>query len=84
MKRLMSISFTRNILVPGWILLVGLALLNAQPLGAMVSLSMFVVGVLVIPGVVMLRRVVDVDTRALVIPKGPIARMWRRVSKRRR
>jgi hypothetical protein len=47
-KTFMSISFTRNILVPGWILLVGLALLNAQPLGAMVSLSMFVVGVLVI------------------------------------
>jgi len=83
-KRHLSISVTRNIFVPGWILLVGFALLNAQPLGAMVSLSMFVVGVLVIPGVVMLRRVVEVDTRALVIPKGPIARMWRRVSKQRR
>jgi hypothetical protein len=83
-KRLLPIGFTRNILVPGWIILVGLAFLNARPLGAAASLSVFVVGVLVIPVLVLLTGAVAVKMRALASTRTQIARIWRRVSRRRR
>jgi hypothetical protein len=43
------VGLTRNVLVPGWILIFGCVLLSAQPLGVPASLLLCVVGLLVIP-----------------------------------
>jgi hypothetical protein len=43
------VGLTRNVLVPGWIMIVGCVLLLAQPLGVPMSLLVCVVGLLVIP-----------------------------------
>jgi hypothetical protein len=48
------VGLTRNVLVPGWIMIFGCVLLSAQPLGAPVSLLLCVVGLLVIPARVLI------------------------------
>jgi hypothetical protein len=53
------VGLTRNVLVPGWILLFGCALLSAQPLGMPVSLLWCAVGLFVIPA----RVLIPVDVR---------------------
>jgi hypothetical protein len=78
----MSVRFTHNILVPGWIMLVGLIFLNAPPLGAVVSVSVFMAGILVIPALVLVPRIFSI--RALARTRSQIVRTWRRSSPRRR
>ena len=48
------VGLTRNVLVPGWIVIVGCALLGSQPLGVPVSLLVCVVGLFVIPARVLI------------------------------
>ena len=48
------VRLTRNVLVPGWIVIFGCALLAAQPLGVGASLLLCVVGLLVIPARVLI------------------------------
>jgi hypothetical protein len=43
------VGLTRNVLVPGWILVFGCVLLSAQPLSVPVTLLLCVVGLLIIP-----------------------------------
>jgi hypothetical protein len=50
----MSITLTRNILVPGWIATFGFAALWAPPLGVAASLALFAVGVFVVPMLLMI------------------------------
>jgi hypothetical protein len=45
----MTVTFTRNVLLPGWILGFGLACLAAPAEGVLASLTLFLVGVFVIP-----------------------------------
>jgi hypothetical protein len=49
MNRLFSVKTTRNVLVPGWIVTFGFVALSAPPLGVAASVSLFVVGVVVVP-----------------------------------
>jgi len=60
----MSVRFTHNILVPGWIGMIGLVSLNFPPLGVAASLSLFVLGVVVIPALVLI---------AIAIRRGALA-----------
>ncbi len=46
----MSARFSRNVLMPAWILGFGLVLLIFPPQGVSTNLSLFVVGVVVVPG----------------------------------
>jgi hypothetical protein len=48
------VGLTRNVLVPGWIMIFGCVLLLAQPLGVPVTLLLCVVGLLVIPARVLI------------------------------
>jgi hypothetical protein len=50
----MTVKATRNVLVPGWIMGVGLVAINAPPQGVAASLSLFLVGVFVIPALVLI------------------------------
>jgi hypothetical protein len=43
------VGLTRNVLVPGWIMIFGCVLLIAQPLSVSASLLLCVVGLLVVP-----------------------------------
>jgi hypothetical protein len=56
MQRLLSVRTTRNVLVPGWIATFGFVALAAPPLGVAASLSLFVVGVVVVPALLMIPR----------------------------
>jgi hypothetical protein len=49
-----SVTITRNILVPGWIMVFGLVSLSNPPGGVWASLSMCVVGLVVIPGLLLI------------------------------
>lgn len=81
-QTLMSVRFTLNVLVPGWIMLIGLAFLNAPPLGTLMSLSVFMVLIVVIPALVLIPR--GVSARALARTRSQIVRTWRRSSRGRR
>jgi hypothetical protein len=56
MKRLFSIKTKRNVLVPGWIATFGFAALSAPPLGVAASMSLFVLGVVVVPALLLIPR----------------------------
>jgi hypothetical protein len=58
----MFVSRTYNALVPAWIMIVGLVLLSAPPLGVASSLALFMVGVFVIPAVVVIPSAVRART----------------------
>ena len=47
-------KLTRNVLVPGWIMIFGCVLLSAQPLGLPVSLVLCALGLIVIPARVLI------------------------------
>lgn len=49
MAALPSVRFTLNVLVPGWITVFGLVCLTAPAAGVVASVSLFVVGIVVIP-----------------------------------
>jgi hypothetical protein len=49
----MSLQFTRNVLVPGWIMTFGLLFLGAPRQGVAASLALFLVGLIVIPALVL-------------------------------
>lgn len=53
---LLSARFTRDVLVPGWILTVGLAALNAPVMGVAASIWLFVVGVVGVPALILISR----------------------------
>lgn len=61
----MSVRFTHNVLVPGWILIFGLAALYGPPLGAALSLSLFMVGIFGIPALLVIPRAVGLRARAI-------------------
>jgi len=46
--------FTRNVVVPGWILAFGCAAWWAPPMSVAASLSLFMLGVVVIPAVILI------------------------------
>jgi hypothetical protein len=48
------VTITRNILVPGWIMIFGLVSLSDPPGGVWASLSMCVVGLVVIPALLLI------------------------------
>ena len=50
----MFIRFTQNVLMPAWILGVGLGLLIAPPFGVAGSLSLLVVGIFIVPALVLI------------------------------
>lgn len=50
----MLVRFTQNVLIPVWILGFGVALLVAPPLDVAASLSLFVVGIFVVPALVLI------------------------------
>ena len=54
MKTLTLATFTPQVLVPGWILLFGLIAAWAPPLGVAASLSVLVVGIVVVPAVLLI------------------------------
>ena len=54
MRILMSARFTQKVLIPGWILILGLVFVIAPPMGVATSLSLFIVGVLVVPAFVLI------------------------------
>ena len=45
----MKVRFTRNVLVPGWILIFGCVFLTARPLGLVTGLTLLLMGVVVVP-----------------------------------
>ena len=49
----LSVRTTHNLLVPAWIATFGFAVLIAPPLGVAASVSVFVVGVVVVPVLLM-------------------------------
>jgi hypothetical protein len=50
----MLVRFTQNVLIPAWILAFGLGLLIAPPFDVAGSLSLLVVGILVVPALVLI------------------------------
>jgi hypothetical protein len=50
----MFIRFTQNVLMPAWILGVGLGLLIAPPFDVAGSLSLLVVGIFIVPALVLI------------------------------
>jgi hypothetical protein len=58
LKTLMAVAVRSNVLVPGWITICGVVSLSAPPLGVAASLSLFTVGVLVIPALALIPRAV--------------------------
>jgi hypothetical protein len=75
MKRIALLELTRNTLAPGWILVFGLILLAAPPLDVTTSLTLLLMGVVVVPAL-------------MVIPAGgrrrAPARMTHRIAARSR
>ena len=59
----MPVRVTREVLLPGWIMGFGLTILGAPPLGVAASLSLLVVGVVVLPALVLLRTI-QIEPRA--------------------
>lgn len=55
-KTLMSPRFIQTVLLPGWIFAFGLATLIAPPMGVAASLSIFLVGVVFVPALVITLR----------------------------
>jgi len=53
----MAVRLIRELLLPGWIMSFGLVTLSAPPLGVAWSLSLFLVGVVVLPALVLLRTI---------------------------
>ena len=49
----MLVRVIRDLLLPAWIVSFGLAILSAPPLGVAWSLSLFLVGIVVLPAVVL-------------------------------
>ncbi len=54
MQHIGLLRFTRNVLAPGWILVFGFILLAAPPLGVMTSLTLLLIGVVVVPALMVL------------------------------
>jgi len=52
----MSVRFTRNVLVPGWIVTFGVIVLASPPQDIASALSLFVVGLLVLPALALAPR----------------------------
>jgi hypothetical protein len=50
----MSVSFNKRVLVSGWIMLTGFAFFSAPALSAVAGLSLFTLGVVVIPALVLI------------------------------
>jgi hypothetical protein len=74
----MAVRFNKSVLVSGWIMLSGLAFFNAPALSAVTSLSLFIVGVVVIPALVFIPRAVLL--RALASTRRQALRGWRRTA----
>ena len=51
----MPVSILRDLLLPVWIMSFGLVILSAPPLGVAASLSLFLLGVVVLPALVLVR-----------------------------
>jgi hypothetical protein len=51
----MPVSMLRDLLLPVWIMSFGLVILSAPPLGVGASLSLFLLGVVVLPALVLVR-----------------------------
>ena len=49
----MLVRFTQNVLIPAWILAFGLGLLIAPPFDVAGSLSLLVVGILIVPALML-------------------------------
>ena len=75
-----SVRIILKVLLPAWIMLIGLAFFNAPALGTAVSLSLFMVLIVVVPALVLIPGAVG--ARALVRTRSQIVRTWRH-SKRR-
>ena len=71
MNRLFSSKTKRNVLVPGWIATFGFAALNAPPLGVTASVSLFVLGVVVMPALLLIPR--SASRRLAVVKGSPIS-----------
>jgi hypothetical protein len=72
MKKLLSVKVRHNLLVPGWIATFGFVALSAPPLGVATSLSLFVVGVFVVPVLVMIPGAADPRADRPRQPAGPV------------
>ena len=48
-----SVRYARNLLLPGWILLLGCVLLLSPPLGVLASLALFIGGVFLVPALIL-------------------------------
>ena len=81
MKRLVSGRMTRNLLVPGWITTFGLVALSAPPVGVAASVSLFVVGVAMVPALLMMSSPAGRQRAAARRPTVPVSRFrvafWR-------
>jgi len=53
----MPVSVIRDLLLPVWIMSFGLVILSAPPLGVAASLSLFLLGIVVLPALVLLRTI---------------------------
>lgn len=51
----MAVSIVRDLLLPVWIMSFGLVILSAPPLGVAASLSLFLLGVVGLPALVLVR-----------------------------
>ena len=74
----MSVRVNKSVLVSGWIMLIGFAFFNAPALSAVAGLSLFIVGVVVVPALVLIPSAVRL--RALAGTKRQILRGWRRTA----
>jgi hypothetical protein len=54
MKRIALVGIARNVLAPGWILVFGFVFLIAPPLGVAESLTLFLMGVVVVPALIVM------------------------------
>ena len=53
----MPVRVVRDLLLPVWIMGFGLVILSAPPLGVAASLSLFLLGVVVLPALVLVRMI---------------------------
>ena len=54
MTRITLLKITRNVLAPGWVLVFGVILLAAPPLGVTTSLALLLIGVIVVPALMVI------------------------------
>ncbi len=54
MRRIVQVRFTRNVLAPSWILIFGCVSLTVRPLGLVTSLTLVLMGVVVVPALMLI------------------------------